>query len=279
MENNTKPAIPSPDDEIKYADITRARIAYKTFGTGDPLLLCMGFASNMDLWSNKLIQVLQTKFMVIVFDYRGMGFSTSTEGFSKMSTLGEDIHELLGALGIRKTHILGWSMGGYVAQMFAINHPDEVSRLVLYATNCGDTVTVNPSQEIIKILSNPGSSPMALLGTLFPDDLLSSHPEPWKFLPQPTEPVNPEAIGSQYFAIQEWLKPDGGSAGRLNALTMPVLIITGEKDKVVPVTNASMLAGEIPSSSLIVVQGSGHGLMYQLPEIFANHVLSFLCEG
>jgi pimeloyl-ACP methyl ester carboxylesterase len=231
----------------------------------------------MDLWSTAVLDILQQEFRVIVFDYRGMGYSTNSSGPFTMQSLADDLMELLNALDIGKAHILGWSMGGYVAQMFAIRHTSMVNKLVLYATNCGDVGTINPSQEVVDILSDPTSPPMALLGTLFPDDWLASHPEPWKYLPESTETYNPETIGMQYLAVQEWLSPNGGSAGLLQKLEMPVLLICGDEDKVVPPINSSILADAIKLPTLAFIPGTGHGLMYQLPETFATRVQDFLC--
>ncbi len=261
---------------VRYTDITNARIAYKIYGEGDPLVMCIGYASNMDLWSTEAIEILKQKYKVIVFDYRGMGYSTNSDTTFTINGLAEDVNALLISMKMDKVNMLGWSMGGYVAQMFAIYHPEKVIKLILYATNCGDTVTVNPSPEIIGILSNPNSTPEEMLGTLFPDEWLATHSEPWKFLPDAVEPYNGMAIGLQYQAVQSWLSPGGGSAGQLHKLKMPVLLICGDKDKVVPCINSAILADSISSASLIRVDNSGHGLMYQLPENFANYVLSFL---
>jgi pimeloyl-ACP methyl ester carboxylesterase len=264
--------------EVKYAELAGAKIAYKIYGSGEPLVMCTGYATNMDLWSTDVIDSLRQKYQVIVFDYRGMGYSTNTDSSFTINTLATDVNNLLIALKIPKAHVLGWSMGGYVAQMFAVNYPEKVAKLVLYATDCGDTITVNPSQEIINILSNPSSTPEELLGTLFPDDWLATHAEPWKFLPEAVEPYHDTTIGLQYFAVQQWLTPGGGSVDRLNQLNMPVLLICGDQDKVVPSVNSTILAGHIPGSTLISVEDSGHGLMYQLPATFAGYVLTFLAE-
>lgn len=264
--------------EVQFVKIPKATIACKIYGSGDPVIMCMGYASNMDMWSTEVIELLKKKFKIIVFDYRGMGFSTNADTTMTIGTLADDVNALIDSLHLAKTHILGWSMGGYVAQMFAIKHPEKVKKLVLYATNAGDTLAINPSQEIIDILSNPGSTPEELLGTLFPDDWLLTHAEPWEFLPDGTEPYNGDAIGMQYDAIQKWLNPLGGSSGRLHKLKMPVLIICGNQDKVVPCVNSTILSDSISSSTLIKIPESGHGLMYQLPDVFTNYVLSFLTE-
>ncbi|MBK6965788.1 MAG: alpha/beta hydrolase [Bacteroidales bacterium] len=228
------------------------------------------------MWSTGVVEALSQQYKVIVFDYRGMGYSTNNDTSFSISTLADDAAALLDALQIDKAHVLGWSMGGYVAQMMAVRHPEKVSKLILYATNCGDTLTVNPSQEIVDILSNPSSTPMQFLSTLFPDDWMTAHTEPWNFLPEGKEPENGEAIGMQYGAIQQWLSPDGGSAGHLQQLSMPVLLICGSDDKVVPAINSTILSDSIPTATLISVAGTGHGLMYQQPEVFASYLLSFL---
>lgn len=261
-----------------FADINNARIAYKTYGKGDPIIMCIGYASNMDLWSTDLITNLSTDYQVIVFDYRGMGFSSNKDSSFTIQTLAEDVNSLMETLDISQSHILGWSMGGYVAQMFAISYPEKVKKMILYATDTGDRTTVNPSEKIIKILTNPKSSPEDLLNTLFPDSWLTKHPEPWKVLPHVTETYHPKTIGLQYEAISKWLEPGGGSSGQLHQLHMPVLLICGNKDKVVPYQNSNILHDSIETSTLINVYNTGHGMMYQIPKTFSSYVRTFLNE-
>jgi pimeloyl-ACP methyl ester carboxylesterase len=262
--------------EVRYAEISNAKLAYKVLGRGEPLVLCMGYANNMDMWSEPALEMLEKHYKVIVFDYRGMGYSTTTDTSLSIKRMAIDIQELLNVLKINKTHVLGWSMGGYVAQEFALNYPEMVDKLILYASNPGDTITINPNDEIIAILSNPASTPYEFLSTLFPDDWLATHPEPWLVMPEGKEPINGQAIGLQYEAIQAWLSPGGGSSGRLHQLSMPILLLCGNHDKVVPAMNSKILADSIQSASLLMLNGTGHGLQYQQPEAFANYVLAFL---
>lgn len=264
--------------EVRYAEVSNATIAYKIMGSGEPLVLCMGYANNMDMWSDTALEILQKHFRVIVFDYRGMGYSTTTDTSLSIKRMASDIQELLTSLKIPKAHVLGWSMGGFVAQEFALNNPEMVDKLILYATNTGDTSTINPSDEIVAILSNPESTPYEFLSTLFPDDWLATHPKPWLVMPEGKEPINGQAIEQQYEAIQSWLSPGGGSAGRLHQLAMPVLVLCGQQDKVVPSQNSKILADSIQTASLLMLNGLGHGMQYQEPVAFANYVLAFL-EG
>ncbi len=240
--------------------------------------MCTGYATNMDLWSSELIESLFEGFQVIVFDYRGMGKSSNSSTSFTMASLANDLNEFMEAIELKEAHILGWSMGGYVAQMFAIAYPEKVKKLILYATDPGSSITINPSKEIISILSSPKSTPEDLLKTLFPNDWLAKHPKPWLVLPHATESFHPKTIGMEYEAVQKWLEPKGGSAGQLHLLKMPVLLICGNKDKVVPCPNSTILHDSIGSSTLINVNNTGHGMMYQIPETFSSYVLAFLNE-
>jgi pimeloyl-ACP methyl ester carboxylesterase len=262
--------------EVQYANITNAKIAYKIFGSGEPLIMCIGYSNNMDFWSTKAIDILSKKFKVIVFDYRGMGLSTNSENSFTIQTLANDLNELLLELKISKTHVIGWSMGGFVAQMFALNFSEKVNKLVLIATHCGDIHTISPSDDVLKILTNPKASPMEMLSILFSDDWLAENKEPWKVLPKLTEPINGKTIGLQYQATEKWLSPNGGSYGHLNKLKMPVLILFGKEDKVVPFKNSEIFADSIKSSVLIGIPNAGHGMMFQIPEVFSESIINFL---
>ena len=255
--------------DIKFTGIHNARIAYKTYGSGEPLIMCIGYATNMDLWSTKLLEILQKHYKVIVFDYRGMGYS---------ATLADDLNELLIALKIEKAHLLGWSMGGFVAQRFALTYPNKVNKLILYGSHYGGVETIAPEQKIIDILSNPAVSPMELISTLFPDEWLSQNPAPWLVMPTPNEPYNYVTIGLQYAACQGWLSTENKTVEQLDQLKMPVLVICGEQDKIAPSQNSVNLAKLISHATLVEIPNSGHGLMYQEPELFTKYLLDFLAK-
>lgn len=265
-------------DKVKHLDIAGATIAYKTYGQGMPFILCMGYSGNMDLWDGRLIDLLSQQYQVIVFDYRGMGYSTNTDTNFSINTLSEDVYALCQALKIDNAHVMGWSMGGYVAQLFAINHPEKVNKLILYATDCGDTITIPPDQTIADMLSDTSSTALQFIGALFPEKWLASNPEPWKYFAEVKEPHNRQTILLQDKAVTQWLSPGGGSAGRLHELNMPTLIISGDNDVIVLYENTVLLADSISGSTLIKMPNGGHGLMFQYPETFGNYVLSFLAQ-
>ncbi len=266
----------SYQSDVQYVEIPGATIAYKSVGSGKPLILCTGYATNMDMWSEPMIGYLKENYRIITFDYRGMGLSTGIPDIITIGSMADDLRKIMQALNIGKAHIFGWSMGGFVAQIFAVRYPEMVDKLVLYASNCGGEEAVPPDQKTIDILENPTASPMDLMGTLFPGDWMAAHPRPWETMPQGGEPINGEAIALQYQAIQQWITPGGGSGQLLRDLKAPTLIICGFEDQVVPPANSSVLARLIADSYLVCLENCGHGVMYQSPERFSQEVINFL---
>jgi len=235
----------------------------------------MAFASGMDFWSPVLINKLSTHFKVIVFDHRGIGSSTNDLNEFTLETLADDMSEFMDALGVKKINLFGWSMGSFVSQIFAAKYPEKLNKLVLYASNQGGGKVINPKDEIVQILSNPKPDPMQMLSTLFPDSWLNDNKEPWKALPPQSTQISPKTIGMQYKAIQKWILTGGGSEEFLPNLKMPVLLISGKEDKIVPPENSIMMNNIIPNSTLMLIAETGHGLMYQKPELFAELIYTF----
>jgi pimeloyl-ACP methyl ester carboxylesterase len=265
--------------ELQYFEAPNAKIAFRTYGQGDPLLMCMGYSGNMDMWDTSLIDLLKQKYKLTVFDYRGMGYSTNTDTSFTINTLAEDVNGLCDFLKLKKTNIMGWSMGGYVAQSFAINHPEKINKLILYATDLGDTIAIPPDQKILELLADTLSTPSQIMGTLFTPKWVETHPNLEKYFSNAKEPLNYKTIKLQDAASSVWLSPGGGSAGHLHKLKMPTLIISGDMDVVVPYKNSEMLSDSITSSTLIKVNNGGHGLMFQYPKTVGRYILAFLEQG
>ncbi|MDD3457958.1 MAG: alpha/beta hydrolase [Weeksellaceae bacterium] len=265
-----------PSAETGKLLLTDAEIAYQIYGEGEPLILCMGYSANMDLWEPKLINSLSKKFKVIVFDYRGMGHSTNSSFDFTIHTLAEDLNELCTHLNLEKVNVLGWSMGGYVAQEFAIGFPEKVNKLILYATDAGGKSVIDPDDEVMKILSDTTSTVQQMTDILFPDNWSANHPESKKYFEHVHEPINRLTVKLQDNAVNDWLSERGGSYGSLYLLKTPTLIISGDVDKVVAIENSEILFDSIANSTLIKVKNGGHGLMFQYPDVFTAFVNAFL---
>jgi pimeloyl-ACP methyl ester carboxylesterase len=262
--------------EVKTVHVGDIDMAYKAFGQGQPLIMIIGSSSTMDLWPPEVLSRLSSNHSVIIFDNRGMGNTTATPGNFSISQFAEDTAGLMDALGIKSAHILGWSMGSFIAQELALNHPDKVDKLVLYAGNCGGSQAVQPSQEVLEELTNTTGSPqergIRLFDLLFPEEWLKDHPTFYKQFPIPKERTSPDNIAKQGDACRYW----AGTYDRLSNIGQPTLIITGTEDKVAPPENSLILAKQIHASWLVRFKGAGHGLMYQYPDEFSKSVTDFL---
>ncbi|MBA7481741.1 putative non-heme bromoperoxidase BpoC [subsurface metagenome] len=253
-------------------------VAYQIFGEGDPLLLIMGYSGTMDLWAPEVLKELASKYQVIIFDNRGMGKTTASDKEFTIELFADDTRGLLDALGIERAHVLGWSLGTYIAQELALRYPGRVEKLILYAGDCGGKEAIYPGPEIMDALGDTSASSRErgerLLATLFPEKWLKEHPDPRTYFPRVTETSSSENIKRQYQSWQKWK----GSYSRLASITQPTLLITGAEDVNTPWQNSLMLIDLIPGAWLVQLEAGGHGVMYQYPKKFGRIVLTFLAS-
>jgi pimeloyl-ACP methyl ester carboxylesterase len=256
---------------VKVHDID---IAYKLLGTGDPIILIMGFGGSMNNWDTTLLKQLSLHNTTIIFDNRGIGHTSCGARNFSIYQFANDVAGLLDALQIRKASVLGFSMGGMIAQELVLHYPDKVNKLVLYSSYCGgneSSYTSNP--EVIKLFSNLSGSScnmlLSLASLMFPKKWRTENPNYCDLFDNPSSMVSTETILNQSRVFSE---------GRDNKRTKPTLIVTGAEDVLVPAINSSIFAERIRKSNLIQVVDCGHGLMYQLPEKFSSIVSTFLAN-
>jgi pimeloyl-ACP methyl ester carboxylesterase len=254
-------------------------VAYKQMGNpeGKPIILITGASSTMDMWNPLLLEALiEANYKVIIFENRGVGESTAgTKEFS-IDQFTNDTVGLINALKINKTDVLGWSMGGFIAQQLALTNPDRVGNLILYATSCGGLNDRPTPPEIIAIDKNTSmsqSEKMQKLAPMFfaPARWFEDHPNYQTYFPIPVEyPIPQQIHQKQLNASTTW----EGTCSTLSNITQPTLIIVGNNDD--PAPDSLTLAEGIPGSWLIRIGDAGHALMYQHPDEFNKLVLTFL---
>ena len=248
--------------KVRVGDID---VAYKEAGTGYPLILVMGFGSTMDTWSPGLISGLSQNNRVIIFDNRGMGSTSSSDREFSIRLFADDTAGLMDALSIKKANVLGWSMGTYIAQELALNYPEKVNRLILYAADVGGDKAVHSPDVIAQLNDTSGTERERgerLLRLIFPASWLKDNPDPRKYMQMTSEQVLPESIKKQGLACWKW----AGTFSRLPQIKAPVLLIAGVDDMVTPPQNSIMMVDQIPAAWLVQVKNGGHGLMFQYPE-------------
>ncbi len=265
--------------EIKTVPVGDITIAYKEIGSGEPLILIMGYSGTMELWDTRMVNQLAQQYRVIIFDNRGMGKSTSSDKEYTIRLFADDTAGFMDALGIKKAHVMGWSMGTNIAQELTLDYPEKVEKLILYAGDCGGTEALPPSPQVIAVLVNMTGTDHErgerLFKELFPPAWLKENPDPSKYFPDVTSMSLPENIRRQGTAMVNW----NGSYSRLLAMKQPLLLVTGDQDVLTPPGNSLIIAQNVPSSWIVRIRGGGHGVMYQYPDEFSGIVLSFLSYG
>ena len=243
-----------------------AQIAYRIYGKGEPLLMVMGFAGTMDLWDVEFIRELAKSNQVILFDNRGMGASSAGTQPISITRMADDSAGLLDALGYKKANVLGWSMGGLIAQELALNHSEKVRKLILMGTTCDNGPVVKTTQELMKMDTN------TLLSHFFPKAWLKVHPDAISKLPHPENPQDIEIIKAQAAAMMNWQ----GTCSRLGSLNKDTLIISGMDDDILPEPLSVQLADKVHGAWLVRFKNATHWLMYQAPVSLAQTISTFI---
>jgi pimeloyl-ACP methyl ester carboxylesterase len=279
-----------PAKKVNVGDID---IAYKMLGKGDPILLFNGASDNMDAWDPSFLTGISSNHTVIVFDQRGIGNSTAGSKPYTYPQLANDTAGLLDALKIPKADVMGYSLGGHIAQAFTISHPEKVNRLILVASSCGgkDSIpkppefkklqadVVNKSLHNIPITQEMKELNVASLGSGW----IKLHPESVDIpvnttsLQQLKPGLTPE-IANKQKNLGIWENTNwSGACDEEAKLAKPTLVITGTDDNnYMPHGNALILASKIPGAWLVQIKDAGHAVMDQYPEEIGKILNTFL---
>jgi pimeloyl-ACP methyl ester carboxylesterase len=259
------------------------RYAYRRFGKAGtvPLLFLGYFNSNMDAWDPAVTNSLAADHEVILFDNAGVGASGGETPYTVAQMMPQCV-AFCRALGLKAIHVVGFSLGGMIAQQLALEHPDLVQRLLLLGTapRGGEGLTFT------ELSAEEQADPVAfLLGAFFtPSDASqAAGREYMKRLESRTKdrdlPVSRNSAVAQLAAIREWgTIPASGRYATLQKITHPTLIVHGNKDVVVGPLNALILAEQLPNAQLILYSDSSHGAQYQHARTFLQHVKLFLSD-
>jgi pimeloyl-ACP methyl ester carboxylesterase len=256
------------------AKIKGANIYYQTHGQGDPLLMIQGWGMDITGWQN-IVEPLSKVFRIVLFDNRGTGRSETTSGDYTTRQLADDAAALLDHLQIQKTHVLGWSMGGMIAQELVLAYPQKVDGLILAASSA----KVNEKSAFIA-WSNVEAIKRGELETsvnwqlsfCFSRALFANHAllsEIKESALNPSYPVTLEGLISQLAAV---LSHD--RRGQLGSVKSPTLVLAAEEDGIIDIDQVKALAGEIEDAQLKVLPG-GHMYHIEYPDIFAQTVIKF----
>jgi pimeloyl-ACP methyl ester carboxylesterase len=254
---------------------------YEIHGSGEPVILIGGLGADIFLWFRQVPE-LSKQFQVVAFDTRGAGESDKPEQPYTIRMFADDTAGLLNALKIEKASIVGTSLGGLIAQQFALAYPQMVTHLVLASTGFGGPHMVKPSLfDIIPAMFTMRRSGDPAKDIQRSFELFTSkawcqlHPDlvkqyvDWRVAhPQP-----PEAYNRQKAAVNTF---DGENL--IAQIKSPVLIVHGGKDRVVPVKNAHLLKGKLHQAKLVIFPDAGHAAPIQYADEFNTNLSQFLLE-
>ena len=256
-----------------------AQIAYRRVGTGRPLLVLNGFAATSADWDPSFIHGLASSNELILLDNRGIGSSTDDGKPFDIARLADDAAHVVETLGFERINMLGWSMGGFVAQTLALQHPDRVNKLILLSTDQGgtDADLASPAvwSQLIDTSGTPHEQARRLLSLLFPSDVAESlYRQFGDIVAAARAQLSPELLNRQAAAMDAWHRNGVGS--RVREIRAPLLIATGTEDIVIPPSNALKLLNAMPSAWLAQFPGGGHAFMAQYPGPLADLINCFL---
>ena len=291
--SNTTNSVNMQDIPLKKVHVGDIDIAYKMFGKGYPILLFNGASDGMDAWDPSFLTGISSNHTVIAFDQRGIGNTTAGSKPYTYLQLANDTAGLLDALKIPKADVMGYSLGGHIAQAFTISYPEKVNRLILVASTCGgkdgipkppeflklQADTVNKSLHNIPITQELKALTVASLGSGW----IKLHPEsvdiPANITSlQQLKPGLPPEIANKQNNLGSWEKTNwSGACDEEAKLAKPTLVITGTDDNnYMPHGNALILASKIPGAWLVQIKNAGHAVMSQYPAEIGKIVNTFL---
>ena len=243
------PTLGNNEELGKYMDVNGVKLYYEIYGKGEPLLLIHGNNTSMAIFKNQL-DVLSKKYMVIGLDSRGQGKSTGNDTKLTYELMAEDVNTFLDKMNLKNVDILGWSDGGNIAVILAMNHPDKVHK-------------------------------MAIMGTVLYNDDTSVKPEINKLIRKQLKDWDEKGISKNsmnyrlkmLLLTEPHVNPDS-----LEKIKAPTLVMAGEFD-IVKEKHTKLIAEKIPNSKLVIFKGADHEAPEKIPQLFNETVLDFFAKN
>jgi pimeloyl-ACP methyl ester carboxylesterase len=268
--------------KTKFVESGDRKIAYRSIGSGQPIILVNRFRGNLDTWDPAFLDALASTYNVITIDYSGIGLSTG-ECTSDVYEMAKDVRDTAEALGLAKIIMAGWSLGGMVAQAVMTQYPELVSHAIIIGA--GPPVRSNGLSE--KLFWERALKPVTDLDdgiVLFfePQSESSKNAAKLSFgrIFKRTEdldnPVSKECYSNQQKAIDQFREDKNDTLEKLESSNIPILVLMGDHDIGFPVQDWYPLIGKLPSTQLIVMPQAGHGPQHQYPDLTAKYIASFI---
>jgi pimeloyl-ACP methyl ester carboxylesterase len=239
----------------------------------------MGYSGSQDDWVPDFVNALALHHRVIIFDNAGIGQTTMPSGSLSIMGMANQTAAFISALGLKHPDILGWSMGGMIAQALAVLHPADVRRLVLSATYSGNGKATSPSPANAAALVNAAKSGNtdAIMALIFPPNQLvaqeSAYIKGVSGYPDFYQAPATLAV-AQHAAIDKWAS--GAVEAGHGHISAPTLIGDGADDVMTPPANVQKMMREIHGARSVIYPDAGHGFLFQDASAWASRINEFL---
>lgn len=267
------------EDEVETVDAPGGPIGVRRLGAGPPLVVVNGYAATSMDWDPTFLSALGAHSSLICPDNRGMGSTPAGDGGLEglsADSMAADALAVMDALGVDSAPVLGWSMGGFVAQATALAAPERVEALVLLATDPGAGAVLcsgDTWRRLIDHTGTPREQASRLISLLFPPGVAEPiDAEFGELVAAARAQLDHDALSAQERAMRAWHEERDLSA----LAQLPTLAATGTLDVVIPPPNAGLIASRSASSWLAHFPDCGHAFMAQEPERVAALIGAFL---
>jgi pimeloyl-ACP methyl ester carboxylesterase len=258
---------------VSFIENEGTKIYWDEQGQGTPILLIMGLGYSSQLW-HRTRPVLSQHFRTIAFDNRGVGLSDAPPGPYSIAAMASDAAAVLDAAGIARAHVFGISMGGMIAQEFALQYPKRTDSLILGCTSPGGPSAIRAERKVVDVLFARGmtwaQAREAALPFIFDAATPQEKIDEDVRVRQQCLPT-PEGYMAQLQGILAW---EGYS--RLDQITAPTLVIHGTSDELIPPGNARLIADRIPGAKLVMLPHASHLFLTDQTEAAHKQILDFL---
>ena len=275
--------ITAPTQFIKAGEET---YAYRRFGGGDalPLLCLQHFTGTLDNWDPAVTDVLAERGEVVLFDNSGLGRS-SGQVPDTVARMAKHAFAFVDALGLKTCDVLGFSLGGMVAQQMALERPSIFRKIILVGTapRGGEDIMHLDKPRLGKYLSDPSYKGYSVLKKIFFDLTESSQAAGAAFIERlmerkdDREPPSGAAVAqAQMASFRDWKNYTGERFADLKAIKHPTLVVNGIHDEMIPIRNSYWLVENLPNAVLVAYPDSGHGSLFQFHQSFTHQAAGFL---
>lgn len=271
-----------------FVEANGIRFAYRRFGggTGLPMLFCQHFTGTMDHWDPILTNALAQEREVILFNNQGVG-TTNGKTPDSVQAMAADALHFVAAIGLKRIDLLGFSLGGMVAQQIVLDRPTLVRNLILAGTGPegGERIDIGGVPPSSEVLADKSLSHLDIEMRLFfaPSETSQAagrafwERKHWRKTDR--DPVSgPEVAQAQTIAIKSWGASKDKRYARLKEITQPTLVFNGINDVMIPTINSYILADHLPDARLVLYPDSGHGALFQYPHQFCAEAKLFLAD-